>query len=1011
MRAGLFLLMGLFWLSEVGAQALTKRIYTQEDGLKHLETKGMFIMPDSQIVVIQMDGLCSYFDGYNFYPTQDNLGLSKGYVLQSAQDREISIVNLSKNEIGSESYVSNKNNFKKLGSKKDSISIFYSRDTLFFRKKDTIKYYNSKKEALKYSHIFPPQFSQKLLKNKKAFYSESLEGKDLIFFDNDFYRKNKRGEYDKIVAEELIPDRTEIDENLRSLNVDPSRISNHNLAFNFNFYSFNNCRNLINISVTSDEKDNVKAILIDKNSNKVINIIYKDQAQFRAVATNDFSYLTAWHTGLQRTQNYIRYFDPRLGDTPEALHTIVETSEGKILMGGYGSGFSIWDGKTIQKIPDINNWSLILPGAFSYKEDQVLFFSDDSGTSINVLQDENIKEIKPTVSSLKRQRDKQLRPYYFAGYFIDTLKNGKLAFGLAHRGFGIMEEWKEDSLEVKLISDAQGMKLINVLHFQQDKEERIWMGRTSKGISIYNPILDTAYTWLRNADIPNSYGSICGHTDEWGNIWLGSNQGLKFIENPTRIKSDRDPLFDLTRHIELPNGDRSAITSMTQVDSFLVIGNSTAISFLNLEAFYRNPKYPLIYQLLFGEDIEGGGAEQNAVLFDSKRQLWFGCQEGVLQLDWDNFAFDKTTTTILLRNIKAGSDTLLVDNENSITLPTDNRNCRIKFGPRRNNSLMKNIFFDYFMITPQGDTLTSVLYNQNGVFSYNNFTPGNYRLEIIAKKHGQIIDKKNINIKVPMTLSENPWFWAGLAFVFGSALFSFFIYRNRKRHQLLEKELLLNRLHYEKNNLQIQTIISSFNPHFINNSLHWIQSRYNKDESMVKLIGRLSENIAVIFGNTQKGRAYHTIEKELLIVRNYIAIQKIRFRESFSYQEILPENKDILQQNILLMHLQIHVENAVEHGLRNREAGKFLRLKIEETNNAVLLTIEDEGCGREYARQIGSKGTQTGTKMVQGLMKIFNENNKEKIEQKYEDNIFTDQNGKYGTRVLIIYPKNLNYDL
>lgn len=1014
MRFAIAIFFGFIFLSGARAQELTKRIYTQADGLKQFETKGTFVMPDSQIVVIQMDGVCTYFDGYNFYPTEDNLGLPKGFVSWSISENDFSCILLSQNDGGGDTYVSisNDNLFKLIRRKKDGLGMFYSRDTLFFHKNDTINYYDVIEGKVKYSHTVAPQFSQRLFGNKKIPYSEGINDKDLIFCDHGFYRKNKEGKYDKITNEELTPDRTKLDASLRSLNVDPSRVTNHHLAFRFNFYSISSdSRNLINIPVIAVDEDNVKAILFDKKSQKVINLISKDQAQFRTITTNDYSYLTAWHRGLRRTQNYIRFFDPRLGDTPDALHTIVENEEGTVFFGGYGSGFSKWDGTTMEKMSEISTFSLILPGAFSYKENQILFFSDGADNSIKILRDGKVKQVKPTFKSLNNPRNKTIKPDYFTGYFIDTLKNGKLAFGLARRGLGILQEWKKDSLEVKIISDAKGMKLVNALHFQQDKEARIWMGRISKGVSLYDPVLDTAYTWLRNAELPNSFGSASGHTDERGNLWFGSNQGLKFVENPTRIQSDKDPLFDWTRHIELPNGDRSAIRFMTQVDSFLVLGNITAISFLNLTAFYRNPESPLIYQLLFGEDIEGGGAEQNAILFDSKRQLWFGCQEGALLMDWDNFAFDTTTTTILLRNIKAGSDTLKVDTENSITLPTDNRNCQIKYGPRRNPSLMKNIFFDYFLIAPQGDTLTAVLYDQKGIFSRDNFAPGSYRLEIIAKKHGQIIDQKNLKIEVPMTLSENPLFWAGLAAILGSALFGFLIYRNRQRRQLLEKELLLNRLQNEKNNLQIQTIISSFNPHFINNSLHWVQSRYNKDESMVKLIGRLSENIAVIFGNTQKGKAYHSIEEELLIVRNYIAIQKIRFRNSFSYEEILPKNQEILQQDILLMHLQIHIENAVEHGLRNRETGSFVRLKIEATKEAIIITIEDDGCGREFARKIGSKGTQTGTKMVQGLMKIFNENNTKKIEQKYEDHIFTDKNGKYGTRIKIKYPKKLNYDL
>ena len=46
------------------------------------------------------------------------------------------------------------------------------------------------------------------------------------------------------------------------------------------------------------------------------------------------------------------------------------------------------------------------------------------------------------------------------------------------------------------------------------------------------------------------------------------------------------------------------------------------------------------------------------------------------------------------------------------------------------------------------------------------------------------------------------------------------------------------------------------------------------------------------------------------------------------------------------MQLQIHVENAIEHGLRNRKKSSYVKLSINETEKEIILlsktTVEEE---------------------------------------------------------------------
>ena len=114
------------------------------------------------------------------------------------------------------------------------------------------------------------------------------------------------------------------------------------------------------------------------------------------------------------------------------------------------------------------------------------------------------------------------------------------------------------------------------------------------------------------------------------------------------------------------------------------------------------------------------------------------------------------------------------------------------------------------------------------------------------------------------------------------------------------------------------------------------------------------------------------------------------------------------------MQLQIHIENAIEHGLRNRMASSFVELDITQMQDGIVFSITDDGGGRNKAKKLISKGTESGTKMLSNLHLIFNSNSKNSmpVTTEYEDDIFSDSSGlNYGTRVKIKIPKNYIYGI
>jgi LytS/YehU family sensor histidine kinase len=114
-----------------------------------------------------------------------------------------------------------------------------------------------------------------------------------------------------------------------------------------------------------------------------------------------------------------------------------------------------------------------------------------------------------------------------------------------------------------------------------------------------------------------------------------------------------------------------------------------------------------------------------------------------------------------------------------------------------------------------------------------------------------------------------------------------------------------------------------------------------------------------------------------------------------------------------IMSIQIHTENAIEHGIRNnRDGAGWVKISVEHELDRVVVRIEDSGVGRAKSREIKSLGTQYGTQMISDIEQIYNKFNILPISHRYEDDIFMNEQGiRYGTRVIITFPKKFDFKL
>jgi len=601
------------------------------------------------------------------------------------------------------------------------------------------------------------------------------------------------------------------------------------------------------------------------------------------------------------------------------------------------------------------------------------------------------------------------------GFYLGWDRKDNLLFGTHNKGLWKLPKGKKgiNQGDWKKIDSKKGLKLKNVVTTLEDRKGRYWMGRGSQGLAVYLPDQDTVFNWVKEQNLEN-IGVQSMTEDHNGNLWFGTENGLYFYENKHKITSD----FDIHDHnMEMVATDYLG-ESLVQVckiydEHRLIVGNKKGFFLIDLDEWYREPQQLLIYQFNAKNGNTIGEINQNGVYIDHNKDIWLTGNKGVMRFDPDLLPRDSFPPEVSLDSIVVGKNNY-TRFDKKIRLRATERTVKINFSHTPNLLFYDNIKFRYRLT---GDKEWSTLTDQTAI-EYQNLSAGNYTFEVLAEKNGLQSNPQKLTFHISQVLWRKPLFWIT---IFGLFLAGGVYYR-KKEKETHEQEILIERknvqmanLKKEKEKLQVQAIVNQLNPHFINNALQWLQVRLddNDDQEAVSVVGKLSENISTVFKNSRENKAYHSLFTEMMMAQNYLFIQKRRFKDKLEYKlpdfEYLKAYEDI---NIPLLMIQIHVENAVEHGIRNKNEGGFVKISIEAEPKIIIIKIEDDGVGRKVAEEIGSKGTQNGVKMLKELETIFNKQNELSISQTFEDDIFTDKHGeKYGTRMIIRLPRTFNYNL
>ena len=220
-----------------------------------------------------------------------------------------------------------------------------------------------------------------------------------------------------------------------------------------------------------------------------------------------------------------------------------------------------------------------------------------------------------------------------------------------------------------------------------------------------------------------------------------------------------------------------------------------------------------------------------------------------------------------------------------------------------------------------------------------------------------------------------------------------------------EAEISLSNNLKKVSELEMKSLRSQMNPHFMFNSLNSINNFIvkNDQENASDYLTSFAQLMRIILENSRQD--WVSLESELRALRLYIGMEKLRFENSFFYHESISDDINVMTTLIPPMLIQPYIENAIWHGLLPKKSSQSnLKLILDQKDGILSIIIEDDGIGTKVSQRNKSSFNVSkksfGLKIISERLDMINEIYKLNANVKINDK--SDFNDKEtGTKVIL----------
>lgn len=252
--------------------------------------------------------------------------------------------------------------------------------------------------------------------------------------------------------------------------------------------------------------------------------------------------------------------------------------------------------------------------------------------------------------------------------------------------------------------------------------------------------------------------------------------------------------------------------------------------------------------------------------------------------------------------------------------------------------------------------------------------PGNYKL-IVTPEPPNNFKRKSFEqaVTIPFTVLPSKiklftfrelLLYIGFPLLVCGIIFSYYYFKQKRRlfKETQEKQIAA---------IQLNSVRSQLNPHFMFNALSGIQNFINKNDiSAANLylskFARITRNVL-----NDNNKDVISISDELNLLEDYLQMEEMRF--GFKYNIYVDDKIDKTNTEIPAMLLQPFAENAVKHGISGLKHEGLIDIVFRKEDSNLILEVKDNGRGFNIDDDFEGKGI----KLSESRIKLLNQLHKE----------------------------------
>ena len=159
---------------------------------------------------------------------------------------------------------------------------------------------------------------------------------------------------------------------------------------------------------------------------------------------------------------------------------------------------------------------------------------------------------------------------------------------------------------------------------------------------------------------------------------------------------------------------------------------------------------------------------------------------------------------------------------------------------------------------------------------------------------------------------------------------------------------------------ELRALQAQVNPHFLFNALNTLYGTIDRGSFEAR---RMVLNLADIFRYCLQGdRAVIQLSEEVRIIQAYLEIESLRLGDRLQTELLVSSLASSTM--IPILSIQPLVENAVKHGIAEKNGGGRVSLRAEKTADGLRITVEDTGVGFQRSSERAGSGTGVGLENV-----------------------------------------------